>query len=287
MKKQITFFLFIFLGISTFIMAQEVVYFDFGALDKQMPSSSNWNNITGPLTTSPVVNLVDDQGTSTGYSLTITKDFQNGANSDGSAGVDAAAIFPLLAGGDSFFGTVNEFLGVANVSSEFTLSGLNSSKYYSFIIYAARKNVTDNREALYAITGENGQKSAALNASNNTSNVATIFEVKPTASGNIVVSVTAGPNNTNSAKFYYLGAIQMTRSDVPTNVPNNLELNLGLYYSNGAICGNNLTGHVKIHDLTGKLVVKGEVIEGKLSVKLLKGIYVLSSDAGKTKFIVN
>ena len=91
------------------------------------------------------------------------------------------------------------------------------NKTYSFTLHASRDGVADNRETLYSIAGANSG-SATLNAANNVNNTVTISEITPNLSGEITVTVTAGPNNTNANHFAYLGVMEMTAVPEPSTV---------------------------------------------------------------------
>jgi hypothetical protein len=54
--------------------------------------------------------------------------------------------------------------------------------------------------------------SALLNTSNNTSNVALVSGISPTAGGVITVTIEPGPNNTSTSLFWYIGAMQVATS---------------------------------------------------------------------------
>lgn len=55
------------------------------------------------------------------------------------------------------------------------------------------------------------------------------------------------------------------------------------YYSNGEIRLENYVGRVSVFDMIGRKVFEGDALEGKLSVNLEKGIYIISTTEGKTK----
>ena len=77
--------------------------------------------------------------------------------------------------------------------------------------------VSDNRETMYTATGSN-TAFALLDTANNTSNVALISGITADANGEIVISVTAGPNNSNSDGFYSLGYLQITTVPAPSSI---------------------------------------------------------------------
>ena len=210
--QLVTFFLLIFS--STY--SQEYTLIDFGSPSTM--TSGNWTNITTTTNsqTGMVFNLINDAGLATGAILTINDAF-NSYNTNGTTSPNTSLPFPAAATQDSFFGNTQAFSGVTEPTGGFVLSNLNPKKYYSFSIFASRIGVTDNREALYTITGAT-TASSSLNASENTSNTANIFNILPSSSGTITFSATVGPNNTNSNGFFYLGAIKMTTTILPVPI---------------------------------------------------------------------
>ncbi len=216
MMKKITLLL---MFLSTFIFstyAQQITLFDFGLSGQT--TGGNWNDITNSV--SGATNLIDDSGASTSEVLTLTDSFDDAINGWGTTTPDGALPFPSSATRDNFFGESVLFDdgGASSPSLEltggFTLSGLEVGKYYSFKIFASRiGGEVSNRETLYTITGDAGAVTATLDATDNTSNVAAIYNVQPDSSGNITIQCETGPNNTNTYGFYYIGAMEMTKTD--------------------------------------------------------------------------
>lgn len=214
MKKHTYLIALLFLLNTTIVNSQEYTLFDFGSSVGGYTTLNNWNNLTNVLT--DTLALINSDGTLTGDTLIIDDEFYNGYNVNGTTSPSGDAVdFPATATKDNFFGhglDWNPF--PANPTGGFTLSGLDPTKYYSFDIFASRTGVTDNRESLYTIVGLT-TKTEVLNASNNSSRIAKILNVKPTPNGKITFSVQASVSNTSPSKFYYLGAIKMTSSIEP------------------------------------------------------------------------
>jgi len=208
--------------------SQESTLLDFGSPNTGFTSSGNWNNITVNTGSQSgvVVNLINDLGNTTGATLTLDDsfDFYNTSGTTDNLSLTETATK------DSFFGEASSFNGVTNTTGGFTLSNLDPTKYYSFSIFASRMGVSDNREALYTVFGQN-ILSNSLNAANNTSNTSNILNIQPLSNGTISFSATTGTNNNNSYGFYYLGAIEMVTSTTPITTIGNA--NLTLTYPNG------------------------------------------------------
>lgn len=186
------------------------IYYDFG--DSSQLTAGNYNNIivntNGPAVLS-IADSIDSTGALTGVGLSASG-FYPGSNTSGTTTPSgAAAIFDPQATRDNAFGHTGAFGGNPDASlATVSLAGLNPALTYDFTFFGSRAGVTDNRETAYALAGANSS-TVYLNTSANTSNVAVAAGIIPTASGTISIQVSAGPNNSNSSKFYYLGAMQI------------------------------------------------------------------------------
>jgi hypothetical protein len=282
------------LALGSVPVVSNTVLMDFGDPGASYKSASPWNNVSNELTSKAATALTDDLGNSTGYSLTTTSNFQAGYNTSGttSPAGDAATIFPATATKDNFYIGINWGSPTANITSAgFDLSGLDPSKYYSFSIFGSRAGVGDVRSAKFSFTGDisTGTGITTQNASNNTSNVAYVYNIKPTSSGVISFTMQANTDNNNGNKFAYLGAIKMTNSGTPVVTGIDNQINSGLtkvYYSNGYIHLNDFTGIVKVFGVDGKLVKEGNAIFGYLPVQLAKGLYIVNTTQGSSKLII-
>lgn len=261
-------------------------YVDFGSNNPALMSTGNWNNMTEHQVGS--INLIDVGGNATGMKLAVTDAFYNGYNTNGTtAPTGDAAMFVQNAVSDNFFcngaawGSV-----VANPEAIITLSGLNPAKYYTFTVFASRMSVTNTREAKYTFTGSNGAKSATLNASNNTSNVAVVIDVVPTAEGTVVFKSEAGPANDSAEKFFFLGAMKISPSNNPTGVEDVKAVSMNVFYNNSMLRINDYTGTVKVFSLTGSLVAEGQSVFGYMPVNLEKGLYIVNTGVGNAKLFV-
>lgn len=188
------------------------VLIDFGAAgtptEAEEPGPAiAWNNLTTDIGTNSegqLAGLVTTNGTATEMALQMVARF-NGANLNGST---AATVFPATATRDSLFGNTATFSGLENVFPGFKLTGLNPDYAYDFTFYGSRTGVSDNRETRYTVRGT-AEEFADLDTANNVDGVAQVKGIRPDASGEVTVSLSAGPNNNNGNRFTYLGAMRV------------------------------------------------------------------------------
>lgn len=196
-----------------FSNAQQTFNFDmsYNQTDAKWTSTGNWNNFYSSTLGTAINNFINDAGTASTYSISITDDFV-AANANGTTTPGAGLIFPKEATSDSYY-----VQDGSNTTAAFTLTGLDPALFYSFEIFASRAGVSDVREALYTITGTNSD-TGTLDAVNNTSNTVHINNIQPDASGNIVLSMAKGSGNTNGAGYCYIGAFQIKETIFPLSV---------------------------------------------------------------------
>ncbi len=201
----------------------QVVLFDFGGGNTTEHAASPddptnyWNNVTtviGSSSTALLTNIVTTENVSTVIGLAMLGRF-NGANENGTT---TSAVFPVEATRDSLFGNTEVFSGLSNIFPKFKLTGLDGSRRYRLTFYASRTGVGDNRETLYTVVGA-ATNSAVLNAANNISNVAALNETRPTAEGELVISLAPGSNNNNANHFTYLGVLKVELLPLPRYLP--------------------------------------------------------------------
>lgn len=196
------------------------ILIDFGAVGTPTDNGASpndpdffWNNVPpaiGTSSTGTLANLVTSTNAPTTISLAMVSRF-NGSNSDGAT--DSTA-YPTNATRDSLFGNTEEFNGLSNILPSFTLTGLDPEVDYDFTFYASRGVVSDNRETTYTVAGATTD-SASLNASTNVNSVATVSAMRPTAGGEVTISLAPGTNNNNANHFTYLGVLQIDTVETP------------------------------------------------------------------------
>ncbi len=178
---------------------------DFGGGGTDTTTVTGWNNITNS-TNGSVVNAVQADGSASAVTIAISNAFAT-TNSNGTTSpTGAAAAYPGTATKDSFY--VNNRLD-ANTNpldeyGEVTVSGLAVGQTYDLTFFASRLSVSDNRSTRYFV----GAASTTLNATGNSTNVATLAGVAPDALGQIVIGVERAAANTSP--YGYLGILQVT-----------------------------------------------------------------------------
>jgi len=193
--------------------AARALFFDFGGASTTAHGPSpndplnHWNNVTtavGSSSTAQLTNLVTAANTLTTVGLVMLSRF-NGANENGTL---SSPGLPPNATRDSLFGNTGDHGGLVNVFPRFKLTGLNPSAEYTLTFYASRMGVSDNRETGYTVTGVNSAF-AALDPANNLTNTASVTGIRPSAAREITIAIGPTPNNNNSVRYTYLGALRL------------------------------------------------------------------------------
>ncbi|MBK5719831.1 DUF4886 domain-containing protein [Dysgonomonas sp. Marseille-P4677] len=184
-------------GPNEFVL-QKPIYINFNKTE----ISASYQSFTGGTTVgSRLMNIADMDGAETGINIELIARF-TGTNDQG---VEVSQIdwIPNLAAKYAFYGEADKHEGA------FSISKLNPNQEYVFTFFGSRKAVTDNRETAYILKGAT-EETVYLNASSNDSNTVSTAPLKANSDGIITLKVTAGPNNNNSAKFYYLNVMRIT-----------------------------------------------------------------------------
>jgi hypothetical protein len=174
----------------------QTIQVDFGAV----ASPANWNYYNGHTIGFDKPDMINSKGEATTVGMKVIRAFVN-VNAAGTSTPDPSTDFPGTVTADNFYAS-------RTTLPEMAIRGLNPDKNYSFIIFASRMGTdNDNREAEYKFIGLT-EGACYLNATNNTSNIATTT-VKPAADGTIIFKPHTGPNNTNGAGNYHLNAMKI------------------------------------------------------------------------------
>lgn len=171
------------------------------------------------------------------------------------------------------------------VEASILISGLNTQNQFTFKMFGSRAGVTDNRETMYVISGLNND-SASIDASNNTGNLAVVYNIKPDANGHINIVTKAGPNNNNSNKYFYLACFKILEYAGGTTSTNQISTKKSIYYSNNSIYAPESSGAIKIYSVTGSLLSKGVLQNGQYFLNLKSGIYIISLENEIKQLIV-
>lgn len=187
------------------------VFIAFGA-DNQF---EGWNVFVGGnnhMAGTTLPDLVDQDGQSSGVSMTITERF-NGRNAVGVSQTNTPFNMPEGISRFSYFGNSGApWSGLEIKQSTLVLLGLDPDKEHDFCFFGSRASVSNNRETDYIVKGAE-EKTARLNTSSNASEIACVQGIKPESNGVITIVVTAGPNNNDTNGFYYLNAMRITLSE--------------------------------------------------------------------------
>ncbi|MDO9634315.1 MAG: DUF4886 domain-containing protein [Paludibacter sp.] len=230
------------------------VNIDFGSTATPFP----WNNMSATIENSAITGLTDMEGNSTTVSIKINDSF-GGINTNGPTSTSTSLNLPADATRDSFWGNAaGVFSGKSETTGGFLISGLISSRAYDFHMFASRTGTSDNRETYYTVTGK-AEQTLLLNASNNTSSVASFSNVMPADDGTILIKIGAGANNNNVNKFFYINSMTIAPSaasdlkkvvDVAVSIYPNPVKNLAIIESKQAF------SRIEVLDITGKKVLE-------------------------------
>jgi hypothetical protein len=174
--------------------APHVALFDFGgtvATSNGAATAGNWNNINDHTVGVKISNVIDANGVSSGYSLSITSPFDN-LNWAGST--STTGIYPATAMQDSFF-----VLGAT--VAKIKLSGLAPATKYALTFFASRMGGGTNRVTAYTI----GTTTVTLDATDNTSQSVSISNISPASDGTIEVSI----QNSQNSGYGYMGVLEL------------------------------------------------------------------------------
>ena len=89
---------------------------------------------------------------------------------------------------------------------------LNKALAYDFTFFASRSGATDNRETQFTLAGAD-TLTTLTNAADNPASIVTIPGMCPNEDGTITLTVTAGLDNDNPYRFYYLNALRISVHD--------------------------------------------------------------------------
>jgi len=195
--------------VTTHVFAERILidFGDQGATRITTGGPPYWNNVTNPFyqgtISAPVFyNLVDTNNVDMGDM--IISNWYAGSNQNGPS--TNTFDYPSTAVIDNLFNARTSWGGGGTGYIYFT--SLEAGKTYTFTNFASRTGATGNREAAYQYTGSSSQ-TIYLNAVNNYANRVGTSGIQPDANGQILLTVSPGPNNDNADKFTYVGVIDI------------------------------------------------------------------------------
>jgi len=158
-----------------------------------------------------ISDLMDESGDLTGFAIEVSHPFSG--TLDRSLANDLG--LPHSASSDMFFSD-----GIHIAQSGFLLTNLNRERKYTFVFYGAIND--GGTETRYVVTGKN-EEAATLVNDYNTSNVVVIRDIVPLDDATIAITMSAGPNNVQWARFFGINCMLILPegSDIPIGADNN------------------------------------------------------------------
>lgn len=182
------------------------IYLNFGTA----AAPTGWNGLTG-FTAGSSVALKNNTNNYTGVGAVVVDRF-NGANTSGETTTTTDFNMPSAVSSSSYFGnSKTAFGGLLIVKSTVKITGLNKDNRYNFCYYGSRTGSGENRETKFITTGAN-EVTVSQNSLANKTIISCANGVQPTASGEVVITITAGDNNNNSNGFFYVNAMRITQA---------------------------------------------------------------------------
>ena len=184
------------------IVPTGLVKLNFGADHTADPA---WNDITPAMRTH--ADIIDSNMNPTGILVTITGEF-GGTNRNGPTYTTTKMLMPAEVSQSCLWGYATGKFGGGGPrqSATLRLSHLNPELKYEFTLFSSRDNCQDFRQTSFIVQGEDTEADA-LQAANNASETVTIKNVRPTADGQVTLTVMPGAYNTSPNQFYYLNAM--------------------------------------------------------------------------------
>ena len=184
------------------IVPTGLVKLNFGA---DHTSDPVWNDITPALRTH--ANIFDSNMNPTGILVTVTGDF-GGTNRNGAAYTTTKMLMPADVSQSCLWGYATGKFGGGGPrqSATLRLSHLNPELKYEFTLFSSRDNCQDFRQTSFIVQGEETEADD-LQSSNNATETVTIKHVRPTADGQVTLTIMPGSHNNSSNSFYYLNAM--------------------------------------------------------------------------------
>ena len=164
-----------------------------------------WNDIKPGMRT--YTDITDSNMNPTGILVTFTGDF-GGANRNGASYTTTKMLMPSEVSQSALWGYAAGKFGSQGprASATLRLSHLNPELTYELTIFSSRMGSQDFRQTSFVVQGEDTWADAVQSA-NNSGETASIKDVRPTADGQLTLTVMPGARNSSPNSFYYLNAM--------------------------------------------------------------------------------
>lgn len=166
---------------------------------------ANWNSITPAMRTFSWI--TDINNNVTGIILTSSNAFL-GTNTNGPTYTTTNMMMPSNVSQSCMWGYAVDNFGTQKPkeSCSLTMGHMNPELKYDFTFFASRQDCQDLRETLFLLQGDK-EYTDAVEAANNVSHTAVVKNVRPTAEGKIIITVSPGNRNSSKNRFYYINAM--------------------------------------------------------------------------------
>lgn len=184
------------------IVPTGLVKLNFGADPTSDPA---WNDITPALRTHTSIH--DSNLNPTGILVTCLSGF-GGTNRNGASYTATRMMMPAEVSQSCFWSYATGKFGGQNAhqSSTLRLSHLNPNLKYEFTFFSSRDKCQDFRQTSFIVQGEE-TKADDIQSANNNKETVTVKGIRPTADGEVLVTVMPGSYNNSTNHFYYLNAM--------------------------------------------------------------------------------
>ena len=219
------------LATATGLLAQTTYQVDFG-ISSQETSTTGWNNMgdsTPGNNPGNLTGIVDSVGNTTGVSITYSEIGTAGVSGSGAnyTGSYPAALSSLPASAlqDGLFFQQGPLPADPPASITLTISGLNDSLTYNFILYGARGN-NGSADTTFSVTGSN--TSGVINVGpmlNNNDDFASITGISPSVGVITVTGTTIGGASNNGGALNVMVMTEIVPPDDDNDgIPNAYEI---------------------------------------------------------------
>ncbi len=180
------------------------VLVDFGGASHE----GAWNPVVSPLAGKTYA-LKDSLRNITRVKLEVTEGF-NAKNLNGTTHPAVPYRFPKEVTSTSYFGNgKKELNNVLCPEAKLRLTGLDRKESYDISFFASRMGDTLGRQDTRIVCEGATRQEGILNATNNVSELYSTGGISPATDGTIVITLTAGPGNSNEYGLFYLSALRL------------------------------------------------------------------------------